>query len=83
MQENFCVGRKYGTCHGSHRKPLFCLMKSRERFKSWKRTEWMPMPPSLAEAFEAVERMPRYADSETPARTETRAVAPRTAQDGR
>jgi hypothetical protein len=43
----------------------------------------MPMPPSLAEAFEAVERMPRYADSETPARTETRALARRTAKDKR
>ncbi len=39
-----------------------------------------PLPPSLEAAFLAVEKMPRYADSETP---EARANVLRTTQDAR
>jgi hypothetical protein len=48
-------------------------MRNRERIARLKRIEPLPLPSSMEAAFLAVEKMPSYADSETPPRTETRA----------
>ncbi len=55
-------------------------MRPRNKASCLKRMTPLPLPPSLEAAFLAVEKMPRYADSETP---EARANVLRTTQDAR